>query len=257
MKYLMKGLLSVVIALTSMFLTITLIIMSFTSIHAASLDLKKYGNFKCQDAMYGSVSIRYYTGKKTSISIPEKLGGRKVTGISLLKASNVKKIKLSKYIKNVCLSRNRSLKKVTIDKENKYISVKNNIVLNKKKTKLLSVLGGYEDITVPKTVKILENGSFFKSKVKKVTIYKNVKRIKPNTFSECKKLKKIIIKGNSIPKIEEAVMCGSRKNIRFYVDNADLGKKLLKELKNKADLNAKVYVGNKLILEKKINLVIE
>ena len=63
-----------------------------------------------------------------------------------------------------------------ISKKNKYLSVENNIVLNKEKTELKNVLGGYNKITKLNfyTNKIIEKGykgyvySFMKMKFGKV-----------------------------------------------------------------------------------------
>ena len=151
---------------------LTLVLSNISIAQAETIKYEKYKKFKYVYADWKSVNIKYYTGKKSNISIPEKINGIKVRYVNLIKAKNLKKINISRYVKGVDLSGNRKLKKVTISSKNKYLSVSNNMVLNKKKTKLLSVLGGYDEIIIPKTVKKIGNCSFYRSKVKKITITK-------------------------------------------------------------------------------------
>lgn len=220
---------------------------------AETIEYEKYKNFKYVYADWKSINIKYYIGKKSNVSIPEKINGKKVRYVYLIKAKNLKNIKLSRYVKDAHLARNEKLKKVTVSKKNKYLSVKNNIVLNKKKTKLLSVLGGYDEIVIPKTVKKVGNCSFYGSKVKKVIITKNVKKIETEAFLYCKKLREIVFTGDTIPKIEETAIYSYLDEMKFYVKNEKLAKDLIKELEGKFYLNACVYVGDKLVYEKEIS----
>ena len=235
----------------SIFMTLVLIIFCTAPTQAEVLHYKKYKNFKYEKFDYKSINIRYYIGKKKKVFIPEKIKGIKVRHVNLIRAKYLKEIKISRYVKDVCLSRNKQLKKVTISKKNKYLCVKNNIVLNKKKTKLISVLGGFDEIQVPKSVKRIENGSFYRSKVHKVVITKNVTKIDRSAFSYTKKLKEVIFEGYSIPQIGEWAF-DSGSNINFHVKNKELAEKLLKELEGKNNLYAHIYVGDELVLEKQI-----
>lgn len=234
-----------------------MLILVFSNIHttqATTIKYKRYKNFKYEHYDHKSIDIKYYTGKKSTVTIPEKIKGKKVRYVYLIKAKHLKKIKLSRYVKNVNLSKSRKLKKVTINKKNKYLCVKDNIVLNKKKTKLVSVLGGYDEIIVPITVKKIVTSSFYCSKVKKLTITKNVKEIEGCAFEDCKKLRDIIFEGDSIPKIEFATFDSYLDGINFYVNNEKLVEELITELDGRFDLNAHIYVDNKLVCEKEIRL---
>lgn len=221
-------------------------------VNAEGYSYEKYKKFKYEYFDETSISIRYYTGKKAKVTIPEKIKGTKVRHVNLIRAKNLKSIKISRYVKDVCLSRNEKLKKVTISKKNKYLSVKNNMVLNKKKTKLVSVLGGYEKIVIPTCVKTITTGSFYHSKVKRVIITKNVKKIESSVFDECGNLKDIVFTGNKIPKIEECAMYVLQDKINFYVNSEELADELLKEMEGKFYLDVCVYVGDKLVREKEI-----
>jgi hypothetical protein len=196
------------------------------------------------------VSIKYYIWKKSKAVVPTKIKGKKVVLVNLTRAKGLKQIRIPRYVKLIDLAGNKSLVKATISKKNKYFSVKNNMILNKKKTKLVSILGGYDEIRIPETVKVVGGYSFFRSKVKKVTITKNVKIIKTGAFERCKKIEEIIFEGDDIPRIEE--FPGFSNNINFYVKNKELAEKLLNELEGKEYVYAHIYVGDELIYSKEI-----
>lgn len=231
---------------------LALVLFNVSTTQAEVIRYKKYKNFSYEKYDRWSIEIKQYNGKKSRATIPEKIKGKKVRYVYLEKAKNLKKIKISRYVKDVCLSKNRRLTKVIISKKNKYLSTKNNMVLNKKKTKLISVLGGYEEIKVPKTVKTMETSSFYCSKVKKVEITKNVKKIKTATFDECKKLKEIIFTGDTIPEMAEGAFESCNENISFYVKNDEVAQALLEELGDRFNLNVQIYANNELICEKQI-----
>lgn len=236
----------------SIIMTLVLIISCTASTQAEVIHYKKYKNFKYLMSAYNAIAIKYYNGKKAKVTIPEKIKGVKVRYVKLTRAKYMKEIKISRYVKEVRLSGNKQLKKVTISKKNKYLCDKNNMVLNKKKTKLMSVLGGYDEIKTPKTVKTLEINSFSRSKVTKVVLTKNVKKIKSTAFNCCKKLKEVVLEGDSIPKINENAFYSASNNINFYVKNKELAEKLLKELDGKRNFYVHIYVGDELVLEKQI-----
>lgn len=211
---------------------------------------KKYKDFKyVREGKWAG--IYYYNGKKSKAVVPAKIKGVKVDSVNLIRAKGLKRIRLPRYAKHIGLSEIPSLKKVTVDPKNKYLSVKNNMVLNKKKTRLVSVLGGYEVIKIPKTVKTLESASFYKSNIKKVIITKNVKRIE-SPFQDCEKLETVVFEGNSIPQIREKTF-GDCEHVNFYVKTEKLAEKLLRKLRKKHNIVAHIYVGDKLIYEEQLH----
>ena len=240
--------------LLSVMMALILLVSSGLPVRGEVIHYKRYKDFKYIKSDYKSINVRYYIGKKKKVSIPEKIKGLKVRYVYLIRAKSLKKIRLSRYVKDANLSKNRNLRRVTVDKRNKYLCVKNNMILNKKKTKLMSVLGGYETIKIPKCVKRLKNCSFYWSKVKKVIITKNVEVIEAGTFTEARKLHEIVFEGNRIPKIGDYDAIDSYlPEMKFYVKNEKLADDLLKKLEGKTTLaTALIYVGNKLVRVKKI-----
>ena len=239
--------------LLSVMMALILLVSSGLPVRGEIIHYKRYKDFKYIKSDYKSINVRYYIGKNKKVSIPEKIKGLKVRYVYLIRAKSLKKIRLSRYVKDANLSKNRNLCRVTVDKRNKYLCVKNNMILNKKKTKLMSVLGGYETIKIPKCVKRLKNCSFYWSKVKKVIITKNVEVIEAGTFTEARKLHEIVFEGNRIPKIGDYDAIDSYlPEMKFYVKNEKLADDLLKKLEGKTTLTAHVYVGNKLVRVKKI-----
>lgn len=231
------------------------LILSVSSILPVQAEIhyyEKYKGFKYRFFEENSLCIEYYQGKKSKVKVPAKINGTKVRFLFLKKAKNVKEIRIPRYVKYVELGGIKTLKKVKVSKKNKYLSVTDNIVLNKKKTKMVGVLGGYSKITVPKTVKTIKGGAFYSSRVKKVIITENVKNIKNGSFDNVDRLKTIVFKGNTIPKIEYTAFSTSN-TIKFYVNSKELAKELLKELEGKMWMRVHIYVGDKLIYNKKIS----
>ena len=228
-------------------MALILLVSSGLPVRGEIIHYKRYKDFKYIKSDYKSINVRYYIGKKKKVSIPEKIKGLKVRYLHLIRAKSLKKIRLSRYVKDALLSRNKNLRKVTKDKRNKYLCVKNNMILNKKKTKLISILGGYEKI------KRVNNCSVYWSKVKKVSITKNVEVIEGETFTDARKLHEIVFEGNRIPKIGDHAIDSYLPEMKFYVKNEKLADDLLKKLEGKTTLaTALIYVGNKLVRVKKI-----
>lgn len=197
--------------------------------------------------------INYYVGKKTTATIPAKIEGEKVRDVFLYKAPNLKKLKVSRYVKTIVVARNKKLKKVTIDKKNKYLCVKQKTILNKKKTKMLSALGGYKVITVPDSVEKITVGALENVNLKKIIFGKNVKKMSSSVFGDgylCKNLKELIFKGNFCPKIEpDTFFFPGKKVLKITVKNEKIAKELYDQLIDKQDFHGKIYVGKKCIYD--------
>lgn len=236
-----------------MIMALILSVSCILSAQAEGYNYKKYKNLKYRLFEENALCVEYYTGKKTKVTIPAKIKGTKVRFVFLNNAKNLKEIRIPRYVKEVDLGAIKTLKKIKISKKNKYLSVENNIVLNKDKTIQQNVLGGYNVITVPKTVKILGRSAFYRSKVKKIVITENVEKIEHGAFEDCKRLRTMVFQGNTIPKIEQMSLFVDG-TIKFYVNNKKLAKDLLKELDGKLGTRAHIYVGDKLIYNKKIKM---
>lgn len=234
-----------------MIMTLILSLSSILPVQAEIHYYEKYKGFKYRLSEVDWLCIEYYTGKKTKVKVPAKIKGTKVREIYLKKAKNLKEITIPRYVKYVELGRIKTLKKVKVSKKNKYLSVTDNIVLNKNKTKMIGVLGGYSKITVPKTVTTIKGNAFYDSRVKKVIITDNVNNIENSSFENVDKLKTIVFKGNTIPKIEENAF-SIDNTIKFYVNSKELADELIKELDGKLGTRAHIYVGDELIYNKKI-----
>lgn len=232
-------------------MVLILSILCISPTQAEGYNYNKYKNFKYRFVEEDALCIDYYLGKKSKVTVPAKIKGIKVRFIFLKKAKNLKEIKIPRYVDTVDLGSVKTLKRVKVSKKNKYLSVTDNIILNKKKTKTIGILGGYNTITVPKTVKTLGTGSFCRSRVKKVIITENVKKIEACSFDQADRLKTMVFQGNSIPKIEKMAFSVDG-TIKFYVNSKELAKKLLKELVGKLGTRAHIYVGDKLIYNKNI-----
>ena len=94
-----------------------------------------------------------------------------------------------------------TLKKITVDKNNPYYTVQNNMLLNKKKTELYDAPRNLTTLRIPATVKEVLFPIFYDddtNKLKKIVIPKSVTRISELTLANIKSLENIEVeKGNS------------------------------------------------------------
>ncbi len=79
---------------------------------------------------------------------------------------------------------NTSLKKITVNKKNKYFSVKDNVLFNKKKTKLVYYPGTKtnKSYSVPKTVKTIGKQAFYFTLLQKITLSGSVTKVEKRAF---------------------------------------------------------------------------
>lgn len=164
-----------------------------------------------------SASIEGYISEDENITIPETLGGYKVSYINFLQCSrnNIKTVHLSKYIEGI--SEEIVVENYCVDSENTYLSTKDGVLFNKTQTELICYPRGKKDLeyTEPSTVE-KSRGANHNPYVKKwtlscnkkytwtedymycdcsnleeITIPRNVRKIGNWSFAGCPKLKKI------------------------------------------------------------------
>lgn len=218
--------------------------------NAAGITYNKYKDFVYTD--YNALSdgtteevvrVTNYKGKKTKITVPAEINGKKVTVMNGFKnAKKVKSIHIPKYVMMVRVSELPNLKKVTISKENKWFTVKNNLILNKKKTVLISSPGGKNNPTIPNSVKRIGHLAFVDSTIKKVMLGKNVTRIVGSAFEGCKKLAEVKL-NNKLKVIESFAFedCKSLKSIKIPKSVNKIGENAFFGCKNLK----KIYIYNK------------
>lgn len=196
------------------------------------------------------LTILNYKGTKREITIPKKIDGIKVTQVwSLSKAKNLQTLHIPNGVEIThAIVTAPKLKKITVRKDNKEYSVKNNALLNKKGTVLLSYPGGYSTLKVPdsvtkiegsaffgakfravqfgKKLKIIENGAFYENyNLKTITTSKNLQTIGITAFYGCTKLRKVVVTKN-VKRIEESAFaeCNKLKEIYIYNPNCKIAK---------------------------------
>ena len=196
------------------------------------------------------LEILNYKGTKREVIIPTEIDGMKVKVVwSLSRAKNLRTLHIPNGVEvHRALADAPKLKKITVSKGNKRYSVKNNALLNKKRTVLLGYPGGYSTLKVPDSVtKIAGEGLYF-SKFKKIKEGKNLKMIDRNAFSgnkgletlvldrrtqyigacafeSCRRLKKVVL-GKSVRKVGYAAFdgCDKLKAIYIYNKNCKISK---------------------------------
>ena len=106
---------------------------------------------------------------------------------------------------------------VTIDKNNKNYTIENNIIFNKDKTKLITIIGDPEEFTVPDGVKEIGDRAFHAKNVKKVTIPETVTKIGVS-FNYCGILEKIEFP-SSVKEISDLCFVNSKKLKEVIINN--------------------------------------
>ena len=205
-----------------------------------------YQDAEYDDTMHKStchLTILNYKGTKTEVTIPTKIDGMRVTEvISLSKAKNLKILHIPNGVDvHFALADAPKLKKITVRKDNKKYSAKNNALLNKKGTILMGYPGGYSIVKVPDCVTKINVQAFYGSKFKSVKSGKKLKKIGDSAFSQnenirsfvsgekleligssaffrCKKLNKVILH-KSVRTIEAGAFSGCDKLKAIYIYN--------------------------------------
>lgn len=150
-----------------------------------------------------------------SITLPEKAKNIKLTAFS---GSGLEKFNIGKNVSVIKgLIGAKKLSKITLDKNNKNFSIKNGILYNKDKTKLVFVpsLLNRKKLTVPATVKTIKSAAFsYNKKLEKVNLNK-VCTIEGSNFRYCNITKIVIPK--TVKKIDDGCFycCDKLKTVKF------------------------------------------
>ena len=94
---------------------------------------------------------------------------------------------------------NKILESIEVDKGNKKFSSLDGVLMNKDKTELIQYPGGRKETTytIPETVKIIGNHSFFSNKnIKEIRMFDNVETIDTRAFCWCQNLENITLSKN-------------------------------------------------------------
>lgn len=232
----------------------TIITLSFCgeNTRAEITKYEEYKRFVYTEYNDSSVIIKNYKGKKKKVSVPSKINDKKVIEVSGLKnAGKLERIHIPAPVEYIRISQAPALKKVTISKKNKKYKAKKNLVINKKGTVVYSCVGTINYVIIPSTVKKIYHQAFVGARLKTVNLGKKVKTVDTYAFWNCKKLSKVVINNTkNAPTIGDFAFYHAKKGIKFYVKNETVAKQLKKNLKSTGVVNAKIYVGKKLIYDK-------
>lgn len=200
--------------------------------------ISKDGLFEYQITKNNDVKLTKYMGSSSILTIPDKIGNRKVVSISKITfftdediINNIKTIKLNRYVKSVngeFFWYFPNLKTITVSKNNSKYSAKDGVLYNKDFTKIYAYPHAKKiaSLTLLKSVNIIGSYAFIESEIKNIIIPETVKKIGPRAFSSCQKLKKVII----------------HKKVRFIGHGAFSNCRRLSELKIKGSPNLKIDV---------------
>jgi len=149
----------------------------------------------------------------------------------------LKKVSLPKTATKVHYSAFASsgVKTFKVNKKNKKYAGKDNILYNKKMTKIYIWGNGKGKVsyTVPKKVTSIGTGAFYNSDIKKVKIKKNVKTIGKSAFSACAFLKSATLTGK-VKTIKDSAFdgCGQLSKVTFGKKVKTIGKNAFYDCEN-------------------------
>ena len=131
------------------------------------------GDFSYYTFTDGTVGIYDYTGKAKTLSVPEKIKGKKVTYVSLVKqylidAPNITAVKLPRYVDTARISLARGV--VSVDKNNKNFVAKNGMLSNKDKTVIYAATTDKKKYSLPNTLKTIGEFAFMFCTLTKDTV---------------------------------------------------------------------------------------
>ena len=185
-----------------------------------------------------------YNGSDKDVVIPEELiaqAGEDAEIRFLSDCEQIESISIPKNVKSIWLGmfyRNESLKKITVDEQNKYLTSKDGVLFSKDMTKLIKapvmMTGEY---TVPESVITICMHAFSKSKLSKIILPDNLAEIEDYAFERCENLISISIP-EGVEEIEESTFQlasnvkefefkGNTKITSIYGDNAEHLEELL------------------------------
>ena len=137
------------------------------------------------------------TDSESTIVLPDTV--KAIAGYAV--GSNVKELTISKNVskieKSAFISASQ-LNTIKVDKDNKFYTVKNKCLYDKKGKTLLFVPRNATSVKFYSKAVTIESYAFaYCDKLKKVTVPKKMKTINTNAFYYCKKLKSVVIKGKN------------------------------------------------------------
>lgn len=161
----------------------------------SSKDVYITDSFEYSENKDGTINILRYIGENTTITIPEKINGKKVVTIGNLAFDDCyknTKIIIPKTIKNIASNAFNncfSLKSIEVNKNNKYYLSEDGVLFNKDKTKLIrypEALEFKKTYEIPEGVKTLEQFSFYNCKnISRIVVPKSVEEIENSSIYNC------------------------------------------------------------------------
>ena len=147
--------------------------------------------------------ITEYNGSEKTVAVPEKFGSSPVKTLNFDIFSfndTVRKIIVPDTVENLYAGMTESsVESIEVSENNKKYSTVDGVLFNKDKTTLICYpCGKSGDYTIPDTVVTVEQSAFYGcSKLKVLTISKNVKSIDGYCFGECRSIAEYRISGGS------------------------------------------------------------
>ncbi|MBR1750042.1 MAG: leucine-rich repeat domain-containing protein [Ruminococcus sp.] len=161
-------------------------------------DTFEYKDYSCCDFKDGTVGIIGYNGSKSSVTLPNKIDGKKVVYVLL---DNIyylgqdfplESVGLPRYVKQADISLDKGVS--SVNDKNKYFKSIDGILYSKDMKTLVSFPTTLKEYTIPQTVENIGSGAFLECSISDgFKLPASVKRIGYNAFGFCLSLTKLTL----------------------------------------------------------------
>ena len=196
---------------------------SLASLEFESSEANTIGDFEVETNNDGTLQLKKYKGSAVKVTVPNTLGGKKVTSLyrTFCDNKNIESVTIPNTVTSIGIKTFYGCKKLS----------KLTIPSSVKKIDFTSFSeSGLEEIKIPDSVEELGFWSFENcTKLKKVNLSKNLKVIEGKMFSGCSSLTEVTVPDGvtqisysafaNCPKLTKVVIPASVKNITGNIEN--------------------------------------
>ena len=159
----------------------------------------------------------------TSVTIPETM--KTISNYAFANCTGISNVYIPSSVTDlgVAFYGCTGLVSIDVSEDNPNYISENGIVFNKQKTKIIQFPANYTETSyvIPSEVTVIGNGAFYSClKLEEVEIHENIKQIEKEAFAECTGLKRLYLKPEEPPTLNESnTFTNINSDIYTYVPN--------------------------------------